>query len=167
MALGQLKMACYQNLLGIFPNFFDFKLHCVQVCSCPPSWDLRPNEVHMNIVDQNGWASVLLLSTMHDACMHRPPSRQFPLSLNGLIRAWRAARPTNDTKGNERRNQFAPFGRPLVRPVRLFYPSTLPNWAATTRLSQQLPRSYSESCLLGSQSWGLFLCLTDILLRGK
>ena len=21
-------MACYQNLLGIFPNFFDFKLHC-------------------------------------------------------------------------------------------------------------------------------------------
>ena len=22
-------MACYQNLLGIFPNFFDFKLNCV------------------------------------------------------------------------------------------------------------------------------------------
>ena len=22
-------MACYQNLLGIFPNFFDFQLHCV------------------------------------------------------------------------------------------------------------------------------------------
>ena len=21
-------MACYQNLLGIFPNFFDFKLNC-------------------------------------------------------------------------------------------------------------------------------------------
>ena len=28
MALGQLDMACYQNLLGIFPNFFDFKLNC-------------------------------------------------------------------------------------------------------------------------------------------
>ena len=28
MALGQLKVACYQNLLGIFPNLFDFKLNC-------------------------------------------------------------------------------------------------------------------------------------------
>ena len=90
-------------------------------------------------------------NSVHDACMHRPPSRQFPLSLNGLIRAWRAARPTNDTKGNERRNQFAPFGRPLVRPVRLFYPSTLPNWAATTRLSQQLLLSYSIVSPVGSK----------------
>ena len=27
-AVCQLKMACYQNLLGIFPNLFDFKLNC-------------------------------------------------------------------------------------------------------------------------------------------
>ena len=30
-------MACYQNPLGIFPNFFDFQLHCDRQLAKPPA----------------------------------------------------------------------------------------------------------------------------------
>ena len=41
-------MACYQNILGIFPNFFDFKLHCV------PLLQFVPQATKSVVRDQDG-----------------------------------------------------------------------------------------------------------------
>ena len=49
MAKGQLEIPPYQNLLGIFLNFFDFKLNCAH----------EQQQCFENISSQNGWSSLI------------------------------------------------------------------------------------------------------------
>ena len=47
-------MACYQNLLGIFPNFFDFQLHCAS-SSQMKKLALRPKRCESNLLYLSLW----------------------------------------------------------------------------------------------------------------
>ena len=81
MPLGQLKMACYQNLLGIFPNFFDFKLNCAiaEVQSGLWVWPLRLvmtiiSSVSVNLLPEMSLvACTIPLFSWHEEMSPRPP----------------------------------------------------------------------------------------------